>query len=87
MFSVAIQYWSEMPVIEEGDRVRIDIPTRDDPDFEIYHDRVGEVVGVWEDAAGEVTGDSRDARLFQIEFDNGTTHDFRWRDLRPAPDL
>ena len=69
---------------EVGDRVRIDIPDRDDPDFDAYHDRTGEVVELIEDDAGEVTGDERDSYLFGVEFQNGETEHFRWRDLRPV---
>jgi len=31
-----------------GDEVRIDIPDETDPDFDVYHDRRGEVVDVLE---------------------------------------
>ena len=69
---------------EVGDCVRVDIPNRDDPDFDHYHGRTGEVAEVIEDDAGETTGDERDSYLFAIEFENGETEHFRWRDLRPA---
>ncbi len=69
---------------EVGDRVRIDIPDKSDPDFEQYHDRTGEVVKLIEDDAGTVTGDVRDSYLFAVEFDGGGTDHFRWRDLRPS---
>ena len=71
---------------EVGDGVRVDIPDMDDPDFDRYHDRNGEVVEVIEDDAGQTTGDERDSYLFIIEFENGRTEHFRWRDLRPAPE-
>lgn len=70
---------------EVGDRVRIDIPDRHDPDFEQYHGRSGEVVEVIQDSAGEETGDERDSYIFRLKLDGGAgTADFRWRDLRPA---
>lgn len=69
-------------MIEEGDRVRVDIPDRDDPDFD-YHRERGTVAEVIEDAAGTETGDERDSRLYRVELDTGETMDFRWRDLRP----
>ena len=68
----------------EGDRVRIDIPDTDDPDFERYHGETGEVVEVIEDDAGSETGDERDSALFCVELDGGDVADFRWRDLRPV---
>ncbi|MCG1008256.1 hypothetical protein [Halorubrum lacusprofundi] len=66
-----------------GDEVRIDIPDETDPDFDVYHDRRGEVVDVLEDDAGATTGDERDDVLYRIQFDDGEEMDFRWRDLRP----
>jgi len=66
-----------------GDEVRIDIPDETDPDFDVYHDRHGEVVDVLEDDAGATTGDERDDVLYRIQFDDGEEMDFRWRDLRP----
>jgi hypothetical protein len=71
---------------EVRDRVRVDIPDTEDPDFDRFHVRHGEVVEVIEDDAGHETGDERDAHLFTVEFDDGSTHGFRWRDLRPASD-
>lgn len=52
-----------MGVIEEGDRVRIDIPDASDPDFERLHGRTGTVVEVFDDDAGDETGDPRDSSL------------------------
>ena len=66
-----------------GDRVRVDIPDRDDPDFDRHHGRTGEVFEVIEDEAGQATGDERDSYLFGVEFENGDSDHFRWRDLRP----
>lgn len=70
---------------EVGDCVRVDIPDQSDPDFELYHDRTGEIVELIEDDTGDITGDERDSYLFGVEFENGETEHFRWRDLRPAP--
>ena len=75
-----------MKRFEVGDRVRIDIPDTDDPDFDRYHERTGQVYEVIEDDAGEATGDERDSYLFSVEFENGDSDHFRWRDLRPAPE-
>lgn len=69
---------------EVGDRVRVDIPDRGDPDFDRYHGRTGVVIEVIEDEAGQATGDERDSYLFGVEFENGDSDHFRWRDLRPA---
>jgi ribosomal protein L21E len=69
---------------EVGDCVRVDIPDRDDPDFDRYHGRTGEVVEVIEDEAGQATGDERDSHLFEVAFENGEYDHFRWRDLRPG---
>jgi hypothetical protein len=44
------------------------------------------VVEVIEDEAGQATGDERDSYLFGVEFENGDSDHFRWRDLRPAPE-
>jgi len=69
---------------EVGDRVQIDIPDTDDPDFDEYHGRTGEIIEILEDDADEQTGDERDAYLFMIEFTTNRRGQFRWRDLRPA---
>jgi len=66
-----------------GDRVRIDIPDKTDPDHELYHGRHGEVVKLLEDDASEVTGDDRDSLIHRIRLDDGERVDLRWRDLRP----
>ena len=68
-----------------GDRVRIDIPDQEDPDYERFHGCSGTIRSVFEDAAGELSGDERDNYLYQVELDSGETAEFRWRDLRPAP--
>ena len=66
-----------------GDRVRVDIPDVTDPDHDQYHGRHGTVTAVIEDDAPTETGDERDGVIYRIEFEDGTTADFRWRDLRP----
>ncbi|MCW8172732.1 hypothetical protein [Natrialba swarupiae] len=68
----------------EGDRVRVDIPDETDPDFDEFHGKHGVVKSVVKDDAGTETGDERDSVLYRVEFDHGSTMDFRWRDLRPA---
>lgn len=67
---------------EQDDRVRVDIPDPDDPDFHLHRER-GTVAEVIEDTAGAETGDERDSQLFRVELDSGEQMDFRWRDLRP----
>nr|WP_245852884.1 hypothetical protein [Natrinema ejinorense] len=69
---------------DTGDRVRVEIPDTEDPDFDPWHGRHGEVVEVIEDDAGSETGDERDSVLYRVQFDNGEEMDFRWRDLRPS---
>jgi len=66
-----------------GDRIRIDIPDKTDPDYDCYHREVGTVVEILPDNAGKVTGDERDGLSYRIELEGGDTMDFRWRDLRP----
>lgn len=66
-----------------GDSVRVDIPDRNNPDFDAFHGGCGEVVSVIEDSASEATGDQRDDVLYRVQFDDGSEMDFRWRDLRP----
>ena len=75
-----------MKRFEVGDRVRIDIPDEDDPDHERLHRKHGTIVEIFEDDAGQETGDPRDSHLFSVEIDEGTIEPLRWRDLRPAPD-
>jgi len=70
--------------IEQGDRVRVDIPDKDDPDHDRWHNVVGTVVDVREDDAGKVTGDERDSVEYLIENDSGEMMWFRWRNLRPG---
>lgn len=73
-----------MQQFEAGDRVRIDIPEKDDPDFDQLHGHFGTVIDVWRDDADDVTGDERDRYLYQVELTDGGTASLRWRDLRPA---
>ncbi|KPN30791.1 hypothetical protein SY89_01531 [Halolamina pelagica] len=68
----------------EGDRVRIDIPDKTDPDHDRWHDTLGTVVAVREDDAGVETGDERDGVEYRVEGDGGESMWFRWRDVRPA---
>jgi hypothetical protein len=69
--------------IEQGAEVRVDVPDKNDPDFERYHRRCGTIVATVEDDVSELTGDDRDDVLYRVEFDDGERQDFRWRDLRP----
>ena len=69
--------------LKERDRVRIDIPDQDDPDFEQFHGKHGVVVAVLDNNADMETGDTRDSQFYRVELDMGETMDFRWRDLRP----
>ena len=57
---------------EEGDRVRVDIPDKDDPDYDRWHGTIGTVVDV------------RDNAEYRVEGDDGASMWFRWRDVRPA---
>lgn len=72
-----------MTAFEVGDRVRIDIPDEDDPDFEAYHGCLGKNSEIHPDDAGESTNDDRDSYLYRVELDDVGEADFRWRDLRP----
>lgn len=70
----------------EGDRVRVDIPDEADPDHDPYHGVHGRVVKVVSDAAGSMSGDTRDSRLYRVALETDEKVDFRWRDLRPPID-
>lgn len=72
-----------MKQFAEGDRVRIDIPDEQDPDHDTYHGQHGVVVDVLPDDADAVTGEERDAVIYQVKLESGEQADFRWRDLRP----
>ena len=69
--------------LEQVADVRVDIPNRTDPDSKRYHMRCGTIVATVADDASKLTGDDRDSVLYRVEFDDGSTQDFRWRDLRP----
>ncbi|WP_254832870.1 hypothetical protein [Haloglomus salinum] len=69
-----------------GDRVRIDIPDETDPDHALYHDTYGTVIEVAKDDGSDMTGDPRDDIRYRVELDADEVVDFRWRDLRPAPE-
>jgi hypothetical protein len=71
---------------QEGDRVRVDIPDKTDPDHDQLHGLQGTVGEVIEDDAGKETDDARDSHIFIVELDDGDAAHLRWRDLRPAPD-
>jgi hypothetical protein len=73
---------------EVGDPVRIDISDEDDPDHDRLHRKYGAIVEIFEDDAGQETGDPRDSYLFlfSVEIDEGTIEPLRWRDLRPVSD-
>lgn len=72
-----------MKRFKPGDRIRIDIPNKHDPDHNRLHQKRGTIIKVIEDDAGEETGDRRDSYLFRVETDEGDIEDLRWRDLRP----
>lgn len=76
-----------MKRFEIGDRVRVDIPNEDDHDYERLHQKHGTIVKIFEDDAGQQTGDPRDSRLFRVEIDEDIIEDLRWRDLRPASNV
>ena len=71
-----------MKPLEEGDRVRVDIPDTIDPDFQ-YHGRHGEVVTILPDDAGEISGEPKDSDIYRVRLENGEKVDLRRRDLRP----
>jgi len=71
-----------MQCAEIGDKVRIDIPDKDDPDYR-YHNEHGEIADVRRDDAGEPTEDDRDSYLYRVRLASGEQIDVRWRDLRP----
>ena len=75
-----------MAIPEVGERVRVDIPDKTDPDFKQYHRRCGMVIEIIPDDVSKMTGDDRDSVLYRVKFDDGSVQDFRWRDLRPVPE-
>ena len=66
-----------------GDRVRVDIPEKDDPDHERLRQKHGTVLEILEDNAGQETGDVRNSYLFSVEIDDDSIENLRWRGLRP----
>lgn len=68
-----------------GDRVRIDIPNRADPDFE-FHGENGTIVSILTDDADEVTGIEGDGLIYTVRLDSGDQLDLRGRDIRPPID-
>lgn len=54
---------------QTGERVRVEIPDISDPDHG-YHGEVGVITEITTDDLGEILGDSRDSRLYHIEFDD-----------------
>lgn len=73
-----------MKRFQEGDRIRVDIPDKDDPDHDRLHRKRGTIVEILEDDAEKETGDPRDSHIFRVEMDNDGVEHLRWRDLRPA---
>lgn len=72
---------------EEGIQVRIDIPDETDPDHSEFHGCHGTIKVELRDQAGQETGNTRDSTIYRIKFDDGSTADFQWRDLRPPIDF
>lgn len=72
-----------MQRFQQGDRVRVDIPDIEDPDYKSFHRKRGVITCVLNDDADTETGDERDCLLYRVAFDDGSEMDFRWRDLRP----
>lgn len=71
--------------LKVDDEVQINIPDKNDPDFERLHGRRGKVVGIIEDDAGAETGDARDSLIYRVALaDSDTVVDVRWRDIRPV---
>jgi transcription initiation factor TFIID TATA-box-binding protein len=68
-----------------GDRVRVDIPDENDPDYRL-HGQHGDIQSVFEDDAGQETGRDVDSVLLTVELDNGEEVDVRGRDVRPPLD-
>ena len=73
-----------MTRFEVGNRVQIDISDTDDPDFDRYHGRRGNVVEILEGDAAEETDDERDVVLFVVAFTEDDRGQFWGCDLRPA---
>jgi hypothetical protein len=67
----------------QGDRVRIDIPDKTDPDHAHFHGQHGAIVKMISDDGGRLTNDTDDSTIYRVKLDTGETMDFRRRDLRP----
>jgi len=72
--------------LTNGDRVRVDIPDKTDPDHAHFHGQHGTILKMVSDDAGNLTNDDRDSVIYRVELDSGETMDFRRRDLRPPLD-
>lgn len=68
--------------VEEGDRIRIDIPDETDPDHYL-HGKHGTVETVLQDDAAELTNQDQDSILLQVQLESGEQVDVRERDVRP----
>jgi len=67
--------------VEIGDRVRIDIPDKTDPDHH-YHGEHGVVEEIIQDDAGLITGNEDDSQLIRLQLESGEVVDFRSTDIR-----
>lgn len=74
-----------MRAYDIGDRVRIGIPDKTDPDHE-NHGSHGTITDIISDDAGKTTGDNRDSEIYRIEIEDSRVVDVRKRDLRPPFD-
>jgi len=72
-----------MSQYDVGDRVRIDIPDKTDPDHDQYHGEHGKITDILEDEASKLTGEQLDSIIYQIKLDNGDCIDVRHRAIRP----
>lgn len=72
-----------MEGFREGDRVRIDIPNKSDPDHAEFHGQHGTIVDILTDDAAKETGRPSDSVIYTIRLDNEVEMDFRARDVRP----
>lgn len=50
----------------KGNRVRVDTPDKDDPDFQ-WHGEHGVIIEMIEDDAGFTTEDDRDSVIYRVE--------------------
>jgi hypothetical protein len=56
-----------MRQFEIGDRIRIDIPKKDDPDDKRLHRKQSTIIEILEDDADKETRYHRDSHLFRIQ--------------------